>query len=58
MGSEVVMFYRFKQQQQQNTPYWDKQLGRKSTSVTFQNVLLGLVDEAGLLPHGHPEQRK
>ena len=58
MGSEVVMFYKFEQQQQQNTPYWDKQLGRKSTSVTFQNVLLGLVDETGLIPHGHPEQRK
>lgn len=48
MGSEVVMFYKFKQQQ--NTPYWDKQLGRKSTSVTFPNVLSGLVDEAGLVP--------
>lgn len=39
MGSEVVMFYKFKQK---NIAHCDKQLGRESTSVCFKKSPVGL----------------
>lgn len=55
MGSEVVMFYKFKQK---NIAHCDKQWEESQVLYVFKKVLWGQKDEAGLIFSDSSEERK